>query len=62
MSALFESNPALIVHRICLAERLIACRKRELFNSRGDWPELRALNSALMALRALAGCNKSSQS
>lgn len=54
MSALFESDPALMPPRIVLAERLIAVRERELFNSRAASPELRALNSALLALRALA--------
>lgn len=58
MSALFESNSAMIRDRIRLAERLIASRERDLFHSRGDGAELRALNSALLALRALAGCNK----
>ena len=54
MSALFESNPALIEMRIVLAERLIAAREVELFNSRMLSPELRALNHASLALRALA--------
>ena len=58
MSALFESNPALIEIRIALAERLIAARELELFNSRMLSPELRALNHASLALRALAGCRK----
>ncbi len=58
MSALFESNAALIVPRITLAERLITARELELFNSRTASPELRALNHALLALRALAICRK----
>ena len=58
MSALFESNPALIGVRIALAERLIAARELELFNLRIASPELRALNRALLGLRALAGCRK----
>jgi len=58
MSALFESNPALIEMRIVLAERLIAAREVELFNSRMLSPELRALNHASLALRALAVCRK----
>jgi hypothetical protein len=58
MSALFESNPALIGVRIVLAERLIAARELELFNSRMLSPELRALNHASLALRALAFCRK----
>ena len=58
MSALFESNPALIEMRIVLAERLIAAREVELFNSRMLSPELRALNHASLALRALAFCRK----
>jgi hypothetical protein len=41
-----------------LAERLIAARELELFNSRMLSPELRALNRALLALRALALCRK----
>lgn len=39
-----------------LAERLIAVRELELFNSRMASPEVRALNRALLALRALALC------
>jgi len=58
MSALFESKAALIEVRIALAERLITARERELFNSRMATPELRALNHALLALRALAFCRK----
>ena len=58
MSALFESNLALIDMRVALAERLIAARELELFNSRMMSPELRALNRALLALRALALCRK----
>ena len=58
MSALFEWNAALLVPRIMLAERLITARELELFNSRAASPELRALNHALLALRALARCRK----
>lgn len=58
MSALFESNPALIEMRIALAERLIAARELELFNSRMLSPELRPLSHASLALRALAVCRK----
>jgi hypothetical protein len=58
MSALFESNPSLMMTRIVLAERLITYREQELFNSRMAFPELRALNNALLALRALAVCRK----
>lgn len=58
MSALFESNAALMAQRIAVAERLIAARERELFQSRTGLPELRALNGALLALRALAICRK----
>ena len=58
MSALFESNPALIEVRVALAQRLIVLRELELFNSRMLSPELRALNRALLALRALALCRK----
>ena len=58
MSALFESNPALIDMRVALAERLIAARELELFNSRMMSPELRALSHASLALRALAVCRK----
>jgi hypothetical protein len=58
MSVLFESNPALIEMRIALAERVIAARELELFNSRMLSPELRALNHASLALRALAVCRK----
>lgn len=58
LSALFESNAALIGARIVLAERLIAARELDLFNSRMASPEVRALNSALLALRALALCRK----
>jgi hypothetical protein len=41
MSALFESNTALIAVRIVLAQRLIAARELELFNLRMASPELR---------------------
>ncbi len=58
MSALFESNPALIQLRVALAERLIAARELELFNARMMPTELRALNHASLALRALAVCRK----
>lgn len=58
MSALFESNAALLAPRIVLVERLIAARELELFNARMASPELRALNHALLALRALALCRK----
>jgi hypothetical protein len=60
MSALFESNPALIEVRVALAQRLIVLRELELFNSRMLSPELRALNHASLALRALAVCRKGS--
>lgn len=56
MSALFESNPVLIAIRVALAERLIAARELELFNASMTSPELRALNHASLALRALAVC------
>ena len=49
MSALFESTPALIEIRIALAQRLIATRELEPFNSRMLSPELRALNHASLA-------------
>jgi hypothetical protein len=58
MSALFESNTALIAVRIVLAQRLIAARELELFNLRTGFPRVRALNRALLALRALAACRK----
>jgi hypothetical protein len=58
LSALFESNAALIGARILLAERLIAARELELVNSHMPSAELRALNRALLALRALALCRK----
>jgi hypothetical protein len=60
MSALFESNPALIEMRVALAERLIAARELEPFNSHMLSPELRALNRASLALRALAVCRRGS--
>lgn len=58
MSALFENDAASAAQRIALAERLIDARERELFQLRTAGPELRALNSALLALRALAICRK----
>lgn len=58
MSALFENDAALAAQRIALAERLIDARERELFHLRTGGPELRALNGALLALRALAICRK----
>ena len=36
MSALFESDPALIASRIRLAEQFILSRERELYNSRAE--------------------------
>jgi hypothetical protein len=58
MSALFESNPALIGIRIALAERLIAARELELFNSRMLSPELRALNHASLAFAGSGSLSK----
>ena len=58
LSALFEWNAALIGARILLAERLIAARELEIFNSCIASAELRALNRALLALRALGLCRK----
>jgi len=58
MAALFESDSTLIAHRIRLAELLIAAREGEMLTSQSDVPELRALNGARVALRALALCGK----
>lgn len=53
MSALFETDTALIGPRIALAERLIAVRQLERFNAGIATTELRALNHAFLALQAL---------
>lgn len=62
MSVLFEGDPALIVPRIRQAEQLINSRARELCNSRKEFSELRALDNAHSALRALLICRKMSTS
>jgi hypothetical protein len=56
MAALFE--PDRIGERINYTEQLILSRQRELFTSRVDSIEQRALNKALRALRALKMCVK----
>ena len=58
MAALFESDPALLLDRIRFAEHLISSRERELFAAGTVLPELQTLNSALLALHALATCRK----
>lgn len=58
MAALFESDSTHIAHRIRLAVLLITAREDELLASQSDVPELRALNGARVALRALALCGK----
>ena len=55
-AALFETNRKLIPAQIMRAVQLILVREHELFSSETSWPEKRALNSALQALRALRNC------
>lgn len=57
ISALFEADAARIAHQIRVAEHLIVSREVEVFASRDD-SERRALNNALLALRALAMCRR----
>jgi hypothetical protein len=56
LDALFESDPAKIPGRVRVAEQMIATRDRELFRSRVDLSEKRALSNALQALKALRSC------
>jgi hypothetical protein len=56
MDALFESDRTRMAERIKYAEQLILRRERELFPSRTEMTEQRALAGALHALRALRSC------
>ena len=58
IAALFEADREQIGESIHRAELLILHRERELFTGAFDLKERHALNHALHALRALAGCLK----
>ena len=56
MEALFELQRTRMPERITYAEQLIVHREGELFTSRTEMAELRALANALHSLRALRSC------
>ena len=59
LTALFETNPTELPHRIADAERALAVRARELFQTTGDHiQEEYAMDDAMYALHALRSTSR----